>query len=28
MSPNVPNPIGRQIITEITGNPANVEEWY
>ena len=26
MSPNVPNPIGRQIITEITGNPANVEE--
>lgn len=26
MSPDVPNPIGRQIVTEITGNPTTIEE--
>lgn len=25
-SPDVPNPMGRQIVTEITGNSANIEE--
>ena len=26
MNPDVPNPMGRQIVTEITGNPTTIEE--